>query len=1278
MFLSRGLRVLRYLVALVAIVATVTPAFAADLVEVRVTPVAETLTIADTRSFRATAIYSDNTSADVTTLAIWSSLDSGIASVDASGNVTAHAFGDTTLSATYAGTPGTGTVRVRGVDAHLFASSWANSGQVMAFRADLIGGALTANGVQPTQIAPWGVATDPTGRFVYAANRESASVSAFAADATTGVLTPLGTYATGGPWPRVPIVEPRGRFLYVANLGQGGVPSLSGYAIAADGTLTPVPGSPFVVPGATFLATHPSGEFLYVATGADNRIAGYRIAANGALAALPGSPYWFDAFQAFANLGEMAVHRSGRFLFSTSNGTSIRVFGIDPATGVLTGQLSRYGQDHLQLPLVAHPNGRHLFTTAWEGIVALEFDEASATLSQVAGSPFASPHSQNALALDPGGHYLYGVIGAQGGGTLEAWRTISIHTVNPLTGAVARVDTYDVGGSIMPGIAIAASDAPGPALTQIVVQPADVTVETTLFGITRTFTAIGTYSDGRSGPLPGASFTSSDPSIASIDPVTGVATLHAYGTTTITAQRSGVIGSSSFTVTAAPLVGLHVTPIAVTIAPGESRQLHATAIYSDNVTLDVTSSAIWTPLAPAVASVTAGLATGLAGGTTTINATFGGFTASAQLSVRTANVAAFVVDRQASRLRGYTRAAGSPALAGISGLPINVSSPEAVALDPRGRVLYVAETASDRILAFHVDGVTAELVPAPGSPMATLPQPSHVAIDPAGRFLYAIHRGDLRVSAFAIGANGALTPTTVDVPLPSTGRSLTVDASGRFLYIGLGQGDGNDTIRAYRIDGGSGALTLIGDYVTGRFPVDVQSDPAGRFLYVANSSDSHVSTYTIHPSSGALARVSTINTGFGPNRLSFHPSGGVLYVTAQSPSRVLSFLVNGVTGALTPVADVPLLGVVNNLAVEPSGAYLYIADERFAQYSIDTLGNITLSGAHDVGTTPVDVAIGVLAADTGAALTSLAVVPSSLLVYGNAPGQTRKISALGTYSTGAQAFLTSSVTWTSSDPTAVSISDDGTATVLTVPSTVTLTATLGAVSGTATFVASNAASRIAVMPASETATVGSIGTYRATAIYPDDTAEDVTHLTTWASLDPLVASVDGVGAATAIAYGDARITATVAGVSGNAILRVRGIDNHLFATRWSFANELAAFKVDSISGDVTANGAQPTEGAPWGVAADPSGRWVYVANRESASVSAFAVTSGTGTLTPIGTYPSGGPWPRVPVVEPRGRFLYVANYGVGGSPSIAGYADARARIAVRGAGRHHARDAPIR
>jgi 6-phosphogluconolactonase (cycloisomerase 2 family) len=61
------------------------------------------------------------------------------------------------------------------------------------------------------------IAVAPDGRFVYCSNRGNDSVAIYAADATSGLLAPIGWQPTQGSGPRFICLDPAGRFLYAAN-----------------------------------------------------------------------------------------------------------------------------------------------------------------------------------------------------------------------------------------------------------------------------------------------------------------------------------------------------------------------------------------------------------------------------------------------------------------------------------------------------------------------------------------------------------------------------------------------------------------------------------------------------------------------------------------------------------------------------------------------------------------------------------------------------------------------------------------------------------------------------------------------------------------------------------------------------------------------------------------------------------------------------------------------------------------------------------------------------
>jgi hypothetical protein len=87
------------------------------------------------------------------------------------------------------------------------------------------------------------------------------------------------------------------------------------------------------------------------------------------------------------------------------------------------------------------------------------------------------------------------------------------------------------------------------------------------------------------------------------------------GAVSIKAEWQTVSATAAVTVTAAVPVSLKVTPASQSAVSGATVPFTATATYSDGTTGDVTSTATWTSLAPAVATVTGpGLIKAIAGG----------------------------------------------------------------------------------------------------------------------------------------------------------------------------------------------------------------------------------------------------------------------------------------------------------------------------------------------------------------------------------------------------------------------------------------------------------------------------------------------------------------------------------------------------------------------------------------------------------------------------------------------------------------------------------------
>jgi 6-phosphogluconolactonase len=96
-------------------------------------------------------------------------------------------------------------------------------------------------------------------------------------------------------------------------------------------------------------------------------------------------------------------------------------------------------------------------------------------------------------------------------------------------------------------------------------------------------------------------------------------------------------------------------------------------------------------------------------------------------------------------------------------------------------------------------------------------------------------------------------------------------------------------------------------------------------------------------------------------------------------------------------------------------------------------------------------------------------------------------------------------------------------------------------------------------------------------------------------------------------------------------------------------NDISAYAIDSSTGALTPIPGSPFPAGtvPMTVRVDPSGRFAYVTNANSNDISAYAIDSATGALTALAGSPfsTGGSSPGGLAVDPSGKFIYVTNNG---------------------------------
>lgn len=388
--------------------------------------------------------------------------------------------------------------------------------------------------------------------------------------------------------------------------------------------------------------------------------------------------------------------------------------------------------------------------------------------------------------------------------------TITWTSLNP---SIVSVNASGVVVGVSPGVGSVVATADSVTATAaVVVTPipvASVTVSpvapSIVVGATQQLTA--SAADASGAPLTGrtVSWTSRDPSVAVVSS-TGQVTGIGPGTTSVVATIEGQTATATITVRPVPVAAVTVTPNASSIGVGGTVQLGV--LVTDAAGSALAGRAVsFTSSAPSVASVSAaGLVTGVAAGTATIQATSEGVTGSATVRVNAPAAAAVasvqVAPASVTLTTGDTRAFTATAKASdgttITGRTVTWSSggPSVVTVSSSG-VATAVGAGTAQVLA-QVDGVT-------GTATVTVQ----------------------RVAVAAV----SITPNPVSVPAGQVAQlaASTRDAAGNSLTGRvITWASSNETVATVTSDGrvtgvnpGSATIRATSEGVTGSVPVTV-------------------------------------------------------------------------------------------------------------------------------------------------------------------------------------------------------------------------------------------------------------------------------------------------------------------------------------------------------------------------------------------------------------------------------------------------------------------------
>jgi 6-phosphogluconolactonase (cycloisomerase 2 family) len=219
--------------------------------------------------------------------------------------------------------------------------------------------------------------------------------------------------------------------------------------IHADGTITPVTGSPFSeglgTPSIIEIISDAKGRFIYVLN-VEAQAGGELIgspglcgfatdSASGVLTLVPGSPIVFPV----RNNNMISLDGSGRFLFEGNlSGTGFDVYSIDQNSGALTKTAAGSNAPPVGTFAAASPDGRFLFSAGNGMIGVFSIAPQTGNLAIVSGTPVSTRGSAGPVTASPDGRFLY--VANQAEGTLMVFAVGANGVPVPVSGAPFAID----------------------------------------------------------------------------------------------------------------------------------------------------------------------------------------------------------------------------------------------------------------------------------------------------------------------------------------------------------------------------------------------------------------------------------------------------------------------------------------------------------------------------------------------------------------------------------------------------------------------------------------------------------------------------------------------------------------------------------------------------------------------------------------------------------------------------------------------------------------------
>jgi len=270
----------------------------------------------------------------------------------------------------------------------------------------------------------------PSGEFVYASNAYTNNISAYRVNPKNGALVELAnspfpageagpfddTYAklpdvgiNRGGLPYYIATHPSGQYVYVTNWAAASISMFRVDQQSGDLSLIEQPKETGLTPYA--VAVHPSGKYVYASTWGSNDVWAYTVdLATGLLSHIEGSPFATNGFKPV----DIAFNRDGTMAYVaniSSNNTTI--FEVNPETGVLLFKdlaMARAGAIDVELvsmptAVTVEPKYAFIINKQDELLISYQVNAESGDLTEI--SRVNTGKDPSSVSHDPKNRFVY-------------------------------------------------------------------------------------------------------------------------------------------------------------------------------------------------------------------------------------------------------------------------------------------------------------------------------------------------------------------------------------------------------------------------------------------------------------------------------------------------------------------------------------------------------------------------------------------------------------------------------------------------------------------------------------------------------------------------------------------------------------------------------------------------------------------------------------------------------------------------------------------------------